>query len=157
MLPEQVWDEPDRPELRLHLGRPTGAAMPLVWAHAEYLTLLRSMADGQVYDYLPHVAERYTNGRREASIEFWKFNRHAPHVAPGHTLRVQADRPFFLRWTSDEWQTVNDSPAMATSLGIWFVDLVADRGQRAPFRFTFHWTEEQRWEGRDYQVPIAAV
>ncbi|HEY6237655.1 MAG TPA: glycoside hydrolase family 15 protein, partial [Thermoplasmata archaeon] len=29
LLPEQVWDEDDRPELHLELGRPTGAARPL--------------------------------------------------------------------------------------------------------------------------------
>jgi hypothetical protein len=29
LLPEQVWDEPDRPEVGMYLGRPTGAAMPL--------------------------------------------------------------------------------------------------------------------------------
>ncbi len=82
MLAEQVWDAPDRPEARLWLGRPTGSAMPLVWAHAEYLTLLRSVADGQVYDYLPHVAERYHSGQRRPTVEFWKPNRHARTVPP---------------------------------------------------------------------------
>jgi len=32
LLPEQVWDEPDRPDLHMFLGRPTGSAMPLMWA-----------------------------------------------------------------------------------------------------------------------------
>ena len=35
LLPEQAWDEEDRPALHLYLGQPTGAAMPLMWAHAE--------------------------------------------------------------------------------------------------------------------------
>ncbi|MEO8053138.1 MAG: glycoside hydrolase family 15 protein, partial [Acidobacteriota bacterium] len=34
LLPEQVWDEKDRPEVHMFLGRPTGSAMPLMWAHA---------------------------------------------------------------------------------------------------------------------------
>ena len=42
MLPEQVWDEADRPDSSLRLGKPAGSAVPLVWAHAEYLKLLRS-------------------------------------------------------------------------------------------------------------------
>ena len=49
LLPEQVWDEPDRPAVHMLSGRPTGSAMPLMWAHAEYIKLLRSVADGQVF------------------------------------------------------------------------------------------------------------
>ncbi len=30
-----------------------GSAMPLMWAHAEYIKLLRSTADGKVYDTVP--------------------------------------------------------------------------------------------------------
>ena len=108
-------------------GCPTGAAMPLVWAHAEYLTLLRSLADGQVYDYLPHVAERYCGGKKPPVIEFWKPNRHATRVA-GRAIRC-ACRPLrrsHLRWTSDEWKTVHDTPAGVDRAG-HFVCRSADR------------------------------
>lgn len=50
MLPEQIWDEPDRPAWGMYLGRPTGSAMPLIWAHAEYVKLLRSVHEGVVFD-----------------------------------------------------------------------------------------------------------
>src|SRR5438034_10464444 len=36
-IPEQVWDAADVPEHELFLGRATGSAMPLVWAHGEYI------------------------------------------------------------------------------------------------------------------------
>jgi glucoamylase len=42
LIPEQIWDEDDRPEQHLKRGRPTGGAVPLLWAHAEYIKLLRS-------------------------------------------------------------------------------------------------------------------
>ena len=42
MLPEQVWDYADIPSKGMYLGRSAGSAQPLVWAHAEYLKLLRS-------------------------------------------------------------------------------------------------------------------
>ena len=45
------------------LGKPTGSAMPLMWAHAEYVKLLRSAMDGKVYDYIPEVAKRYLGNR----------------------------------------------------------------------------------------------
>jgi glucoamylase len=47
LLPEQVWDVEDIPERGLYLGRPTGSATPLVWAHAEYVKLRRSLHDGR--------------------------------------------------------------------------------------------------------------
>lgn len=55
MIPEQVWDLSMGPA---RAGEPTGSATPLGWSHAEYLKLLRSRADGQVFDRLPIVAQR---------------------------------------------------------------------------------------------------
>lgn len=154
LLPEQVWDLPDLAGSRLRRGGPTGSAMPLVWAHSEYLTLARSIADGQVFDFLPHVAERYAVPARRDCLELWKLNRHSPAVEAGKTLRVQAPAPFRLHWTSDQWQTTDDTDSTATQLGIHFVDLPTAKGQRAPLRFTFNWTVENRWEGRDYEVRV---
>ena len=55
------------------LGKPTGSAMPLMWAHAEYIKLLRSTADGKVYDAIPEVAERYLGKRNDrTTLEVWK-------------------------------------------------------------------------------------
>ncbi len=48
MLSEQIWDAPDVPGKRLFFGKPSGAAMPLVWAHAEYIALKRSLRDGRI-------------------------------------------------------------------------------------------------------------
>ncbi|MEO5573118.1 MAG: hypothetical protein ABIR48_01325 [Gammaproteobacteria bacterium] len=55
----------------MRLGMPTGAAMPLMWAHAEYVKLLRTVADDQVFDCIPIVAERYQKkrGRKDLEIE----------------------------------------------------------------------------------------
>ena len=50
LIPEQVWDERAIPDKLLAPGGPTGAAIPLVWAHAEYIKLVRSVADGRVFD-----------------------------------------------------------------------------------------------------------
>ena len=155
LLPEQVWDEPDRPEVGMYLGRPTGAAMPLLWAHAEYVKLLRSAADGQVFDCIPAVAERYGPRRRVGRVlEVWSFNRQPSRATKGATLRVQAAAPFRLHWTDDEWQTVHDTSSSSTALGIEFVDLPVPDTQQAPIRFTFFWTAANRWEGRDYVVAV---
>lgn len=31
-----------------------------------------------------------------------------------------------------------------------FIDVAIPSTQRAPIQFTFFWTEQNRWEGRDY-------
>ena len=41
LLPEQIWDGHDIPDRALFIGNPSGSAMPLVWAHAEYVKLCR--------------------------------------------------------------------------------------------------------------------
>ena len=155
LLPEQVWDEQDRPDIFMFLGRPTGSAMPLMWAHAEYIKLLRSVSDGRVFDLIPDVAGRYLGDRKACQLfEIWKTNRRVRVVKKGYTLRVQASDSFRLHWTGDEWGTVKDTPSSATTLGIEFVDIPIAAAQRAPIRFTFLWTKSNSWEGRDYMVEI---
>jgi glucoamylase len=154
MLPEQIWDEADRPELGMLLGRPTGSAMPLMWAHAEYIKLLRSAADGQILDRIPIVANRYLDGLGRKDLEIWKPVRQVREVETGQVLRVQAPRPFRLRWSPDEWQTVEDSDSTGTGLGIEYIDIPILPAQRLPIRFTFLWADTGRWEGRDYRVAV---
>jgi glucoamylase len=154
LLPEQIWNLPDRLEELLYYGRPTGAAMPLMWAHAEYIKLLRSTADGHIFDLIPEVANRYIGGAPRKPLEIWKQNRQVPSIASGTTLRIQAARPFVLHWAKGEWQPAYDTRSTPTAIGINFADVEVEPGQRAPVRFTFLWTEENRWEGRDYAVNI---
>ncbi|HET8654936.1 MAG TPA: glycoside hydrolase family 15 protein [Longimicrobiaceae bacterium] len=154
LLPEQVWDEADRPARELFFGRSPGSAMPLMWAHAEYIKLLRSVTDGAVYDFLPPVAERYLgSSSRRKRFEIWKPNRQPGTMRADEILRIQVPRPFRLHWTRDEWSSTHDTASTASGVGIDYVDLMAEPGQRAPFRFTFQWSDG-RWEGRDYEVEI---
>ena len=155
LLPEQVWDEPDRPQVYMYFGRPTGSAMPLMWAHSEYIKLLRSIFDGKEFDLIPEVANRYLGLRKGHQLfEVWKPNRQIRSVKRGYTLRIQVLAPFRLHWSGNEWQTVKDTPSSATTVGIEFVDIPIRPEQRAPIRFTFFWTASDRWEGRDYIVSI---
>ena len=154
LLPEQVWDEADRPEYFLYFGRPTGSAMPLVWAHAEYIRLLRAVRDGGVADQIPAVVRRYQGRPASRRIEIWKFNWRTRAVGRGSTLRVLAQAAFVLRWTGDEWRSVHDTPSVATAVGIEFADVAVPLDQEAPVQFTFLWTGPAKWEGQDFTVAI---
>jgi glucoamylase len=154
LFPEQIWDQPDIPEEHMFFGRATGAAIPLMWAHAEYVKLLRSMVDNQVYDLIEPVAARYCNDNPRRVIEVWKMNRQIRFVPAGALLRIQASSPFELHWSDDQWTTSRDSNSTPTALGIEYVDITVDAAQKAPLRFTFHWPLDNQWQGRDFAVEI---
>jgi glucoamylase len=155
LLAEQLWDLPDIPRSLLYYGKPTGAAMPLMWAHAEYIKLLRSAADGQVFDLIPEVADLYLRPRKRQPLEVWKWNRQLRAVPAGVTLRIQERTAFMLHWSRDHWLQSTDTRSEATSIGIYFVDIAIGAGERAPVSFTFKWLDEDRWEGKDYTVEIS--
>ncbi|WP_311774194.1 MULTISPECIES: glycoside hydrolase family 15 protein [unclassified Nostoc] len=156
LLPEQVWDEADKPDVHLYLGKPTGSAMPLMWAHAEYIKLLRSTHDGQVFDFIPEIANRYLGERKQCkSLEIWKFNRQVSKFKKSHTLRIQALASFQLHWSDDNWQTVKDTPSTSTKLGVNFVDISVSDNQQQPINFTFFWIESSKWEQHNYTVAVS--
>ena len=97
MLPEQVWDEPDLPEASC-ASAARRLRRPLVWAHAEYLKLLRSAIDGKVFDRIDPVYERYCapDGRKHyaATSRFYSRRRPIQTIAAGNTLRILDDKPF---------------------------------------------------------------
>jgi glucoamylase len=153
LVTEQVWDGPDLPAIHAALGRPTEAAMPLAWAHAEYLELLRSAADGKVFDRVQAVAERYQGrGRRTPTLEYWTFNRQTSVVPPGATLRVVAGARFRLRASDDDWRTPQSLDSRRTGLGLEFVDLAPLAKPGRSWKFTFYWPDADRWEGRDFEA-----
>lgn len=59
MIPEQVWDGVGVNPGNYTAGEGTNSATPLAWSHAEYLKLLRSVADQQVWDRYYNVEKRY--------------------------------------------------------------------------------------------------
>jgi glucoamylase len=154
LLPEQSWDEADRPEIFMWLGQPTGSAMPLMWAHAEYVKLLHSTADGKVYDAIPEVAKRYSGKRgKRKQLEVWKPTRHVRFMKVGEVLRVQAETAFTLHWSADDWKSTHDTQSTQNALQIDYVDLtdvVASPG--TCIQFTFFWNDSNRWEGQNYAV-----
>ena len=155
LMPEQIWDGPDLPSSYLRFGGTTDAAMPLLWAHSEYVKLHRSVADGQVFDLVEAVHERYVRGSGERkTMDVWKPNRQIQTVPAGTLLRIQANSPFLLHWTSDDWQHSKDVRSQGTAIGIEFVDIPLPKKQKNPIQFTFLWLDEDRWEGKDYSVNV---
>jgi glucoamylase len=157
LIPEQIWDGPDLPERGLLNGHPAGSAMPLVWAHAEYVKLLRSLRDGAIFDMPPQTMQRYLVERTDSPHACWRFNNKIHSFPAGKTLRIETLAPAQVHWSADDWHTTVDTRTHDTSLGIHFTDLPTERlPSGATVRFTFYWPEAGHWEGTDFQVQIVA-
>jgi glucoamylase len=155
LIPEQVWDGPDVPARCLFFGRPSGSAMPLVWAHAEYMKLRRSLADGRVFDTPPQTVRRYSEEKTASANAQWKFNSKIRVMPAGKNLRLELTAPALVRWSTDRWQHAGDIEARDTGLGVWVADLPAGRLPRGTsVGFTFRWLEKGNWEGVNFVVEI---
>ena len=155
LLPEQVWDSPDLAERELFLGKPSGSACPLVWAHSEYIKLVHSLKDGRIFDQPAQTVQRYQVEKRTATCFEWRFNNKSRFGPRGKDLRISLLAPALVHWSTDNWQTTHDSETRATGVGIHIADLpakVLNAGETVVF--TFFWVQEQRWEGMDYSVTI---
>jgi len=157
MIPEQIWDSPDIPERGLFFGRPSGSAMPLVWAHAEYIKLLRSLRDGRVFDTPPQTVQRYLKSITTSALAIWRFNHKCRTMPVGRVLRVEVLAQARVHWSSDDWGTTHDLNTKDTGLGIYYVDLPTDSlpaGRK--LSFTFYWPDADTWENKNFDVNITA-
>jgi glucoamylase len=123
MLPEQVWDSPDIPALELENGRASGSAMPLVWAHAEYAKLVRSLHDGRVFDMPQQPYERYVRNRHPCTTMVWSPQGRIGSIIQGTTLRIHAPIESRVEWVAGDDVTVHRVTSRDSSLGLWVADL----------------------------------
>jgi glucoamylase len=152
MLPEQVWFKGDLAGTKFKPGVPTGSAMPLCWAHAEYLCLVRSRADGVPFDRIAPVHKRYVEQRTGSDIEMWTYAHRLPRIVVGKTLRVIAANRAMIYWRASDGCT-GDVTASKTALGLWFADLPTARlPVRAEIEFTLLSGEKQ--DGEHHRVAI---
>ena len=158
LLPEQVWNGAASPSGNPSLvsGSPVGSAMPLAWAHAEYIKLVRSISDGQVFDRIDLVAQRYLAAHAPSPLEIWNPSRQISQIPRGKTLRVQNSVPFSLHWSSDGWATVHDTVAtLVPKVNVYYVDLPTNATTRGPLVFTSYFSNEGQWEpGSPHPVQV---
>lgn len=158
LLPEQVWDGPPIPALELEPGKPSGSAMPLAWAHAEHIKLLRSLADGTVFDRPPQPVRRYLREKRAARVRPWRPDWRPPSIPMGRALRLDLMEPALVHWSIDGWRTRSDIATRDTGLGVHIVEIPATGF--VPGRsivFTWKNLSSGEWLGQDFSVTVKAV
>jgi glucoamylase len=156
LLPEQIWDGPAIPEYGLEPGRPSGSAMPLVWAHAEYIKLCMSLGLGRPIDALTRTRERYRGRSAECAHRLWRFRHPRRHLRAGQALCVLTEVPTRIRWGVNGWRDPADRDS--EDWGLSHVVRLPTSGLKPgdSVQFTFYWPDAGRWEGRDFSVDVIA-
>ena len=154
ILPEQVWDSDDLPQKGLFKGKATGAASPLMWAHAEYIKLLRTKADRAGCDVIPEVYERYVNLKATQNIRAWKKNKPVRFASGTSILRIISPAPAVMVWSVNNWTTKEEWRLLDTGLGLYYSDFRQGTfKEQSKLIFTFRY-EDGRWEGTNFEIDI---
>jgi len=157
MLPEQVWDSAPIPARGLAPGRPTGGAMPLAWAHAEYIKLVLSRGLKRPYDRPTAVWKRYGGERPVLKRVLWCEHAPAPDLPQGCSLTLALREPGTFRWGLDGWQDTREQQTWPNPLGLHLLEVDTTRltaGQRIDL--TFRHAAGDAWVGRDFAIRITA-
>ena len=156
MITEQIWDGPDLPGGHMKRGCPTGAAMPLCWSHAEYLSLVRSRHDGVCFHQIEAAFKRYVLNPVPSRYEIWTLRHPLRHLPRGKILRIILRTEVTIVWSINDWANKNESDMnLQSDPNLWFADFpTAEWPQGSTLAFTFFWKGDQRWENRNWQVNI---
>jgi glucoamylase len=155
MMPEQVWDSAALSERRLFPGQPTGSAMPLAWAHAEFVKLMISRQLGYPFDRPAAVWRRYGGRRPEAKRAIWCLHAPIGRIKNGIALIIALPRPARIHWGTNGWQNAADGETQDVGLGLSGFEIgAAALSQARSINFTFQWRDTQDWVGKDFHVVI---
>jgi glucoamylase len=151
LIPEQIWDAAAVPENNLFPGRPAGSAMPLVWAHAEFIKLVLSLRLGWPIDRPEPVWLRYGGNKPRATRAHWTRHMRVGTIHAGQALRLLFAEPALVHWSTDDWRQQGDTVTEPGMLGLQVVDLgteTLEAGQRIVFSVqdlaTGSWVESDR-------------
>lgn len=157
MIPEQVWDVEPLPERGLYPGRPTGSAMPLVWAHGEFVKLALSRQLGVPCDRPPRAWERYRGERPHVDWRIWQFDCRPQRMPHGHVLRIMLPAAATIHWGVNGWQDIVDTDTGKPLLGMHAADLPTRQlPVGTTLEMTFRWHASGDWQGTDYRIDIVA-
>jgi len=162
MMPEQIWDQADLPEEGMYFGKSAGSAQPLVWAHAEYIKLLRSATDKCVFDRLSIVYDRYAKPGKDRphhrQVEIFQLARMISEVPAGHVVRVLDPKRFRVVWSDDGWSNSHSTESVAVGYPGFYADIptaqASGEGNSNLIEFSIYWPEENRWLDHNKSVRV---
>jgi len=157
MLPEQVWDAASIPSRGLHPGRPTGSAMPLAWAHAEFIKLAVSRHGKRIFDRPDAVWQRYHGHKPDARHACWTPGAPLAVMARHQTLVIILPEPASVHVGTNGWQGVQDVPTIPGALDVHWIEI--DPARHDNIRSVeFTWRQPGgAWCGRDFSIAVRST
>ncbi|MGD2055273.1 MAG: glycoside hydrolase family 15 protein [Gammaproteobacteria bacterium] len=157
MLPEQVWDAPPIPTRGLQPGRPTGSAMPLAWAHAEFIKLAVSHCMKRIFDRPDAVWRRYHGKTPVARHAFWTPRAPVAIIDTHQSLVVLLPEAAIVHTGVNDWQDIRDLPTTPGAFGLHRVEIDTGRCENVR-NIDFTWRRSDgQWHGRDFSVAISRL
>lgn len=157
LFPEQIWDSPDIPHKELFSGKRSGSAMPLVWAHAEYIKLALSVNRNAVFDMPHHTVQRYLVENKTSKHSIWRPELPILEISSGKELRLETVYPAMVRWTTNGWQNAREDETLDMGLGVHYLDLPTQKMEAGEIRFSIFSKENKQEPIEDFAVRIRAV
>lgn len=154
LLPEQVWDSEAIAHRGLFPGQPSGSAMPLVWAHAEYIKLALSIATGVPVDRPVRTWARYGGKRPRLDFVLWQPRQRVSQLFAGQQLRILLPEPGLIHWSSTAWTSKTDQRTEDWGLGHVASLPAAQFPAGTRIYFTIYWPLRDAWHGEDFQIAV---
>ncbi len=155
LIPEQIWDSADITDFGLETGKPTGSAMPLVWAHSEFLKLLAAHQTGTPAEQFDAVVTRYRGAPPVAATWHWRETSAFSRLPVGRGLSIEATQPLSLHIGFNNWRRVKDVQLVENGLGMFVYHLHPEALTGiSSVQFTFFDPAREQWRGRDFKIDI---
>ena len=157
MLPEQVWDGTSVPQLGLFTGHATGSAMPLAWAHAEFIKLAASIEVGRPYDRPQAIWDRYAGRRPPVTRAVWTERAPINQVPTAVPVLIGLRAPGRILWTSDAWRSSHALETADGGLGLHVAQL-STSGLRPGARLELTYqSADGHWAGSNFTIDVVAA
>jgi glucoamylase len=155
LLPEQVWDSEAIPERGLFPGRPTGSAMPLAWAHGEFVKLVASSGLNRPFDRLDCVWARYRGNPPQPDDWIWTPGAAIHSVPRDKGLIMLLTRPAVFHLGDGNWSRIRDLETRELGFGLHGLTLsAAELLDYDNLAFTWYWQDDGQWQGENFHLRI---
>jgi glucoamylase len=155
LIPEQVWDAAPIAHANLQPGYPTGSAMPLVWAHGEFVKLAASLQLRRPSDRPEEVWLRYAGKRPQITRAHWTQRMPVSNVPRGCPISFIFEQPTLVHWGRDDWQDITNAHTRSGFLGLHVAEIPAERLANAnSIQFALQDAQSGEWHAGNRTIRI---
>ena len=103
----------------------------------------------------PGAGERTPGADQSDDAVVWRFSSKAATVPRGKRLRFETLAPARVRWSADQWRTVEEFDTRPSGGALHLAELpTSELPPGARVVFTFYWPDAGLWEGSDFEIRV---